>query len=121
MKKDEFIAKILQDIDNINNNFSDKGNRQIFFSHFKDDIDALWNLFNEDDCSKEIVIILADSIKNINIDDFNYEQFGVIKNIIEEICKGNITEDKIDFYIEYLIEKDIPLVRLPANISDLYD
>ncbi len=51
----------------------------------------------------------------------NCDQLDAIKDVIETISKGNVTEEELDFHIEFLIKKDISLVRLPGNISDLYD
>lgn len=121
MKEDEFVKKILQDIRSEKNNFSDIGGRITFLSRFKENINTLWDLVPEDDCSKNLVMVLADSVKNIKVESLNYDQLCAIEDTVEAFLKGNVTEDKLDFYIELLVKKDIPLVLLPGNISDLYD
>lgn len=118
---DIFTKKILKDIKSVQNNFSDLRNRQILFYHFKENIDNIWDFVSEDDFSENLVMVLTNCIKNLNAEDIKYDQLDAIKEVIETISRGNITEEKLDFYIEFLIEKDIPLVRFPGNISDLYD
>ncbi len=121
MKEDEFVKKILRDIESVKNKFSDIGNRKIFFFHLKNDIDTLWDLVPEDGYSKNLVMVLMDGIKNIKADNINCDQLDAIKDVVETISKGNVTEEELDFHIEFLIKKDISLIRLPGNISDLYD
>lgn len=118
---DVFAKKLLQDIKSVKDNFSDIRNRQLFFYHFKEHVNTLCGFVSGDDFSENLVMTLTDSIKNLKAENIKYEQLDAVKEVIEAISKGNITEEKLDFYMEFLIEKDVPLVRLPANISDLYD
>ena len=116
-----FIKNILNDIKSVRDNFSDIQSRQAFLHRSKKNINALWNFVPDDDCSKELVVILTDSINNIKVEDLNFGQLDVIKELVDAIYKGKITEDELDSYMKLLLENDIPLILLPANISDLYD
>ncbi len=118
---DTFVKKILHDIRSVKDNYSDIRSRQVFLYQFKQNINALWDFVSEDDFSENLVMVLTDSIKNLRAENIKRDQLDAIKDVIEAVSKGNITEEKLDFYMKFLIEKDIPLVRLPANISDLYD
>lgn len=116
-----FAKNILQDIKSVKDNFSNIRNRQKFFRQFKENINTLWDFVSEEDFSENLVMALTDSVKTLKAENVTCEQLDAIKEVTEAISKGNVTEEELDFYMEFLIEKDIPLVRLPANISDLYD
>jgi len=119
---DTIVKQILYDIRSVKDNFSDIRSHQLFFRQFRQNINTLWDFVSEDDFSENLVMVLTDSIKNLEVENnIKYDQLDAIKEVIVAISKGNISEEKLDFYMEYLIEKDIPLIRLPENISDLYD
>lgn len=118
---DVIAKKMLQDIKNVKENFSDIGNRQIFYDQFKENINNMWDCVSDDDFSKELVMVLTDSINNIKAENLNLGQLEAIRGIIEMFPKGKITEEELDSYMELLLENDIPLVLLPTNISDSYD
>lgn len=119
--KDTFIKNILNDIKSVKDNLPDISSRKAFLHRSNKNINALWDFVSGDDFSKNLVIALADGINNIKAENLNFGQLDVIKGIIEVIRKGKITEDELDSCMKLLIDNDIPLVLLPANISDLYD
>jgi len=118
---DALIKTILHDIRDVKDNFGDIRYRQVFFHKVRVEINNLWDYVSEADYSENLVMLLVDCIENLKAEDILYEQLNSIEEVIEAISKGNITEDKLDYYMDALMEKDIPLVRLPKNISDLYD
>jgi len=116
-----FIEQILHNLENVKNNFDDLRDRQIFFYQFKRDIENLWDFVPQEDFSENLVMLLVDIIENLKAENIARNQIDSIKEVIEAISRGNITENKLDFYIKFLMENDIPLVRLPENISHFYD
>jgi hypothetical protein len=118
---DAIINIILHDIRDAKDNFDDLRYRQVFFHKAKTNINNLWDYVSEMDCSENLVMLLVDCVENLKAENILYEQLNCIEEVIQAISRGNITEDKLDYYMDALMEKDIPLVRLPKNISDLYD
>lgn len=118
---DAIIKTILHDIRDVKDNFEDIRYRQVFFHKVRSEINNLWDYVSEADYSENLVMLLVDCIENLKAEDIDYEQLNSIEEVIEVISRGEITEDTLDYYMNALMEKDIPLVRLPENISDLYD
>ncbi len=84
-------------------------------------LDTLWAETNESS-KKELIIVFMDSIDNL-LEEKNVKQHQV--DIIEKsmiiLCGNeNITENVVDHYMKFLIENDIPIVLLPAGISEMY-
>ncbi len=119
--KDIFIINILNDIRYVKDNFTDIRCRQVFFHKFKKNINAVWDFVSGNDFSENLVVALIDCVEKLKAENITEEQLDAIKDTIEAISKGNITEEKFDYYMSLLIENDIPLISLPANILDLYD
>ncbi len=118
--EDILVRKILQDINIAKNNFADVENRKIFLYHFRENVNTLYDLVSGFDYSKNLVIALIDSLKNLKAESIDNKKLDIMKDIIEVISRGNVTGEELEYHIEVLIENDIMSVRLPANISDFY-
>lgn len=62
-----------------------------------------------------------DSIKNLlEGKEIKQHRVDIIKESIT-FLNEKVTDDIVDYYMKYLIDNDIPIVLLPAGISEMYD
>lgn len=90
----------------------------------RESLDKLWDDTNNDEGPKqELIVVFMDSIKNL-LEEKDIKQYQV--DIINESMRTlyedeNLTDDVVDYYIKRLIDNDIPVVRLPAGLSEMYE
>ena len=88
----------------------------------RDYLDKLWDdTRNNEGPKQRLIVLFMDSVKNLlDEKEIKQDQINIIKESMNALNE-NLTDDMVDYYVKYLIDNDIPVVRLPHGISEIYE
>lgn len=118
--KETTIRELSAKLSNISKNFADIVYRQVSWVGVKENINSLWNFFDNEN-SKDILTLLIDGVENLKAEKMKKTQIEGFIKILDLLHDDENSEIGLDDVIDIFIKHDIPALRFPRGAAELLD